>query len=75
MRSNRPSPNSNIHILSGNLKLSNTMGWKFAEYSRGGKWPTLFYEGWKVADILFLRDGNWPTLFFSTMESCRHVVD
>ena len=37
----------------GNLKLSDTKGWKFAEKIRAGKWPTLFSEGWKVADTIF----------------------
>ena len=46
----------------GNLKLSDTLGWKFDENFRDGKWPTLFSERWKVADI-----------FFNILESCRQI--
>ena len=47
----------------GNLKLTDTQGWNFAEQSRDGKlpivfprvgkWPTLFPKGCKVADSFF----------------------
>ena len=50
-------------MITGNLKLSDTKGWKFAELFRVGKWPTFFSEGWKVADS-FLRDGKLPTNTF-----------
>ena len=64
--------------------LSDTKGWKFAEkiglesgrqyFLRVWKWPTLFCEGWKVADIFFwglecdqhyfLYSGQLPTVMF-----------
>ena len=37
----------------GNLKLSDIKGWKFAEKNKAAKWPTVFSDGWKVADIFF----------------------
>ena len=41
--------------------MSDTLGWKLAEKSRGGKLPTLLFEGWKVADTKIRSSGKLPT--------------
>ena len=43
--------------------MSDILGWKFAEYFRDGKWPTLFSKGWKVADTIY-----------ELLESCRKIL-
>ena len=48
-------------LWKGNRKLSDTLGWKFVEKSRGGKLPTFLCEGWKVADTKIRNYGKLPT--------------
>ena len=55
---------TNCAAFLGNLKLSDSKGLKFAEIIMAGKWPTLFSEGWKVADTIF-----WG------LESGRHLLE
>lgn len=53
-----------LYFHKGERKFDDIKEWKLAERFRDGMWPTLFCEGWEVAET-----------FVGGMVSCRHAFN